>query len=102
MGRYTVQYEPDEDGWWIAQLAEDKDVATRGCSIDQARTRIRVCMRADGYEDADEAELVDEVAVAPSIRASLSETRRHGLSVRDAARILGVSHQRVQQLVSGK
>ncbi len=125
MAKYTVTYERDEGGWWIAELRGVPGVNSDGRTVADARRRVREALSlAIGDEAAERAELVDDVrlpanvkravrrAVATRARAEKLQaaaqsatralvkdlTRRYGLSVRDAADLLGVSHQRVQQL----
>jgi predicted RNase H-like HicB family nuclease len=126
--KYTVVYEQDETGSWCGHLAELPGVLTQGRSIRQVRARIREALWAwtDDRKLADAAELVDDIRVPAPIRKSVRKAQRDrsaaeqaqataseslrdaakrlteeaGLSVRDAAELLGVSHQRVQQLVS--
>jgi predicted RNase H-like HicB family nuclease len=129
MATYTVRYEYDvEDGVWTGELVEIPQVHTFGRSIQQVRNRIREALWAwtDDKQKAKRASLRDDIrlptnvkkALATAIRrrraASKAETeaatatreaarrliRDARLSTRDAAELLGVSHQRVQQLVS--
>lgn len=125
--RYTVRYEKDVAGWWIVTVPEVPGCRTQGRSLAESRKRIREAL-ALFVEDtvAKRAELLDDIRLPPgttavvrqaaSARAQLDAvqakaikatavaaralTRKLGLSVRDAADMLGVSHQRVQQLVS--
>ena len=121
---YHVTYERDESGWWVASLREVRGCHTQGRTVDEARRRIREAMELF-VANARSARLVDDVklptAAAKAIRAYATlrkradqEDRRAALaarravrllrggklkmSARDAARLLGVSHQRVHQL----
>lgn len=125
MKTYHVAYERDESGRWMASVREVRLCHTQGRTVDEARRRIREAMKLF-VNDARTAKVVDEVklpvTVAKAIRkytklrkraaqedrlASLAARRavrllRGGklkMSARDAARLLGVSHQRVHQLV---
>jgi predicted RNase H-like HicB family nuclease len=125
MATYRVTYERDEGGWWIAELHGVRGVNSDGRTIAGARRRVREALAlAIGDAEAARAVLVDDVrlpaalrravkgaaaarAKADELHAAAQEattalarelTRRHGLSVRDAAQLLGVSHQRIQQL----
>ena len=125
MSVYHVAYERDESGWWVASVREVRGCHTQGRTVDEARRRIRKAMELF-VDDARSAKLVDNVKLpAPASkairlyvalrkqadredrRASLAARRavrllRSGklkMSARDAARLLGVSHQRVHQLV---
>jgi predicted RNase H-like HicB family nuclease len=125
MNTYHVAYERDESGWWVASVREVRGCHTQGRTVDEARRRIREAMDLF-VDDARAAKLIDDVKLpvtaAKAIRAYTTlrkradrEDRRASLaarravrllrggklkmSARDAARLLGVSHQRVHQLV---
>jgi predicted RNase H-like HicB family nuclease len=128
--RYTVRYELDESGTWVATLPKLPGCVTQGRSIAQARTRIRQALAAytGDVRMARAAELVDDidvralgaqsteivskvqreraelearkVAVAPSTAQAARKLVKAGLSVRDVGALLGLSHQRVQQLIA--
>ncbi len=127
MKRYTVRYERDEQGWWVTSVNGVAGCHTQGRTIAQARRRIREALGLF-VEDADRANLVDEVKLGPLARRTMAKlrmaqrqavarqveaqrsaqeaarllTKRLHLSVRDAGEILGLSHQRVQQLVHAR
>jgi predicted RNase H-like HicB family nuclease len=127
MKRYTVKYERDEEGWWVASAAGLKGCHTQGRSIDEARRHAREAIAA--YLDlspSDEAalELRDDVKVPADVRKALAGlekarakettakaearkaaarvvrtlTQRMHLSRRDAAVLTGFSFQRIHQL----
>src|SRR6266852_4108329 len=125
MNVYHVAYQRDESGWWVASVREVRGCHTQGRTVDEARRRIREAMDLF-VDDARSAKLIDDVKLpvtaAKAIRlyATLRkradrEDRRAALaarravrllrggklkmSARDTARLLGVSHQRVHQLV---
>lgn len=124
MNAYHVAYERDESGWWVASVRGVRGCHTQGRTVDEARRRIREAMELF-VRDARSAKIVDDVKLpvlaAKAIRAyatlrqrAKQEDRRAALaarhavrllrggklkmSARDAARLLGVSHQRVHQL----
>ena len=128
MDQFTVRYERDPSGWWIVTIPEIQGCRTQGRSIAEGRRRIREAMALFIDEAAaEQATLVDDVrlprdvmrqirlvaaqrALAERVRENVKDvtraavhqlTRRAGLSVRDAAEMLGISYQRVQQLAGG-
>ena len=128
--RYTVRFDRDADsGWWVVRVPEIQGCLTQGRSIGEGRRRIREAMALFMDEsEAERATLVDDVRLPQDVmrrvrqvaavrekadrfrakaqdatRAAVGElTRRAGLSVRDAAEMLGLSFQRVQQLSGEK
>ena len=128
MRHYTVKYERDrESGWWVAQVKEAPAAITQGRTIAEARRRIReaLALALDDDQAARKAKLIDDVRLPADARQALDRARaarerleasteqaqastavavqklikKLGLSVRDAGELLGISHQRVQQLV---
>jgi predicted RNase H-like HicB family nuclease len=123
--RYRVVLERDESGAWIAWVPSVRGCHSYGRTLEQARTRIREAL-ALWVDDARDAELRFEIRLpgraqdqirraraardrsaraqrtssAAVRRAALVLTDRLGLSLRDTADLLGLSHQRVQQLLS--
>ena len=123
---YTVQFDRDADsGWWVVTVPEIPGCLTQGRSLAEGRRRIREALALFIDEKlAATVDLVDDVRLprstgavvkrAATVRAQLDElqaeaikatsaaakllVRKSGLSVRDAADLLGVSHQRIQQL----
>ena len=121
---YRVTYERDESGWWVASVRGVRGCNTQGRTVDEARRRIVEAMELF-VADARRAKIVDDVklprAATRAIRTFATlrkkadeEDRRAALaarravrvlrtgklkmSARDAARLLGLSHQRVHQL----
>ena len=123
MKRYTVRYERDEAGWWVASVKGVRGCHTQGRTLDEARRRVREAL-ALVVANVRAAELVDEVRLPREVRRTLAEfraarsraereqqkartaartavrelRRRLKLGVRDAGTLLGLSHQRVQQI----
>ncbi len=121
---YHVDYERDESGHWIATLRGVAGCHTYGRSIEEARRRIREAL-ATAVDDADDAVLADHVKLPKPVERELARARRlrrnaeerqleagaaarkavralvteMGLGVRDAGYLLGVSGQRVHDLV---
>ncbi len=123
---YTVQYERDETGWWVAQVKEAPAAITQGRTIAEARRRIReaLALALDDDAAAKRAKLIDDVKLPADARRALEEARAARarlateskkaqkstakavrallesmhLSVRDAGDLIGISPQRVHQL----
>jgi predicted RNase H-like HicB family nuclease len=125
MSTYTVRYERDERGWWVARVLGLPGCHTQGRSIAQARGRIREALGLF-VENAEEASLIDDVILPARPRTLLAcvlKARAEAksaeaawrsllcdtiqllscdlkLSLRDVSAILRMSHQRVQQIAS--
>jgi len=124
MKRYTVRYERDVEGWWVATVPRVRGCHTQGRTLDEARRRIRealalfiddantVLLRDDIRLPADVKRMLERVArtrrqtdllqreCALHLRKAVKQlSRRMGLSVRDQANLLGLSHQRVHQII---
>jgi len=121
---YHVTYERDESGWWVASVRGLRGCHTQGRTVDEARRRIIEAMDLF-IDNARSAKIVDDVKLPAAAkravraystlrksaeqqdrRAALAARRavrvlrggRLKMSARDAARVLGLSHQRVHQL----
>jgi len=62
--RYSVDYELDQSGWWVASVHEIAGCHTQGRTIEQARERIREALLLFGVPAT--AELVDHVRGSPA------------------------------------
>lgn len=122
---YTAQLEREADGRWTVELLEEPRVHTWGNTVIQALSRVReaAAMWFDTDEASielipapvlpktalriieqagqarDQARTADRVAIEKTTKAAV-ELARRGISLRDAAAILGISHQRVHQLLT--
>ncbi len=114
---YRVVYELDESGHWIATVPRVKGCHSYGRSLSEARSRVREALGLFVH-DAARAQLTDEIRLPAdmrrlviSFRAARKRAERERkqadavarrlaerLSRRDAAELLNISHQRVQQL----
>jgi predicted RNase H-like HicB family nuclease len=121
---YTARLKREKDDRWTVELEEEPRVHTWGKTVDQALARMRDAAALWFQTDEDQLEFIphpvlpkatgrtveqarkareqarnaDRVAIAQTRRAAVALTSR-GISLRDAAAILGVSHQRVHQLL---
>jgi predicted RNase H-like HicB family nuclease/DNA-binding CsgD family transcriptional regulator len=122
---YTARLEKEADGRWSVELEEEPRVHTWGKTIDQALNRMReaaalwfqtdeasidlvpqpILPKTTGrtVEQArkarEQARSADRLAIEQTRKAAAALTSR-GISMRDAAAILGISHQRVHQLLA--
>ena len=125
MKTYTARLEREEDGRWSVELEEEPRVHTWGRTVDQALARVReatalwfqvdeasvglvprpVLPKADAKaidqarQARDQARSADLLAMDQTQKA-VSALARRGVSMRDAAAILGISHQHVHQLLT--
>ena len=119
---YVLTYVRDEDGWWVASVPSVKGCHTQGRTIGEARRRIRDALELY-IKGADTAELVDDIRMDAALRKALQEAQEarreaeasqalavaktatavaklgKSMSMRDVADLVGVSHQRVHQLL---
>lgn len=125
MGKYRVVYERDETKAWTVSVPGVPGCFTWGRSLAQAKARAREALASHLDVSQSSLELDDDVRVAGAARAiqAALDARRcstaaqaiaqkataeaaqalveAGLTMRDAATILGLSHQRIGQLVTG-
>jgi predicted RNase H-like HicB family nuclease len=123
--RYVVDLERDEDGVWVAAVRGVRGCHTQGRSIRQAMSRVREALAVCVDEDVASDELEQRVHLPAEARSAVAryesacrrlerdqETARTvtdravetlvrdlSMSVRDAGCVLGLSHQRIHQLV---
>jgi predicted RNase H-like HicB family nuclease len=121
---YRVVFERDETGAWLASVPSVPGCHTYGRTLDQARRRLREALSL-WVDDAERAEFDEDVKLPAALRAAISrsqeararadreraqaqselETTARALidelhvGLRDAGELLGISHQRVQQLL---
>ena len=128
MKTYHVTYERDESGWWVASVRGLRGCHTQGRTVDEARRRVVDAMELF-IDNARSVKIVDDVKLPAAAKRAIrtyatlrkkaeQEDRRAALaarravralrggrlkmSARDAARVLGLSHQRVHQLAQEK
>jgi len=121
---YTITYERDEKGLWVAHVKGIAGCHTQGRTIAQARDRIREALAL--FDDhADKAQLEDDVQLPGDVNRLVSAqrsarskqeaaeaelrvlnvkaarvlTKQVGLSLRDAGELLGASQESVRQWV---
>lgn len=125
MSTYRATVERDADGYWFVDFPDVPGCHTQGRTLRAARSRMRDAL-ALWVDDADTAEIAETVALPQAARdaiqdslVSRADAERHaqaargattraarmltaeGLPMRDTAELLGMSHQRVSQLVNG-
>jgi len=125
MNTYTARLEQEHDGRWSIELEEEPRVHTWGKTVDQALGRMKeaaamwfgidedtitliprpVLPKTAGRtvdqarQAREKARVADREAIEQTRKAAVTLTSR-GISIRDAAAILGISHQRVHQLLA--
>ena len=126
---FVARYERDENNYWsvVADLGGKRTAISDGQTLPKARRRIRqaIALLLDAsegsfevvddvflpatvrramrsYEAAQEAAKVKARALDEARRKAAEALERHGLSRRDAGELLGLTGQRVQQLVAAR
>lgn len=122
--QYTVKLERDEDGWWVASIPEVPGCHTQARTIVQAKERAREALGLFIGDAAETVELIIKAEIPPGARRAVDQSRRSreraeaeaakaneatrhaveeltslGLSTRDAGELLGLSRQRVHQVL---
>ena len=123
MTTYSVTYRRDPgDDAWLVDVEGMPDVHTFGRTLEEAAVNAREAIAVTVDADESKVELQEHFAVAEVNVEELADLRDQaqelheiylsrqraaalrlaeaGVSRRDSARMLGVSHQRVQQLVT--
>jgi len=126
MKRYKAIFERDESGSWLARIPSIRGGHTHGRTLEQARARLREALGL--WIDRPEDVVIEETIRLPAdLRTAIERSRRtrkraereqnnaqtqtraaaealveEGVSLRDAGELLGLSHQRVQQLVQAR
>lgn len=121
--RFLVTRDEEDPQVWLAQWVDDDRVHTFARSLAELEDRARDALALWLHTDADAVKIELDVALPRSVFQDLAQLRRQhdepeeslvldrqrslavrlveeqGMTYRDAARFLGVSHQRVSQLV---
>ncbi|MGH9306200.1 MAG: type II toxin-antitoxin system HicB family antitoxin [Acidimicrobiales bacterium] len=125
METYTARLEREEDGRWTVELEEEPRVHTWGKTVEQALARMRDAAALWFETDEHEIDLIPQAVLPKTTRRTVDQARQareqarnadrlaveqtrkaataltnRGISMRDAAAILGISHQRVHQLLA--
>ena len=124
--RYTAVFERDDKGMWLVDLAEEPRVHSYGRTLAAARDGIHQVAATWFHLEPAVLELVEDIRLPEGIKARVENARRlreHAqaaqlsaqsetrdvaqllvksarLSLRDAADVLGLSPQRIQQLLA--
>ena len=124
MKTYTIRCERDEARWWVATVPELPAAVTQARRLDQIESRVaEVVQMLTGKDRGDytlawdvklprtvsqavararkqrEVALATEAAAAASTADAANLLMGAGLTTRDAGRLLGLTHQRIAQIV---
>ena len=122
MKKYTVEYELDENEWWVARVKEIPACLTQGRNIEQAQARIVEALSLF-IEKPAEAQLAHVFRLSREAKQKIAEAKKarlraeteaaraseksrdavelltsQGLSFQDVGTLLGMSRQRAHQL----
>ena len=120
---YKAIFQRDESGAWLARIPAIRGCHTYGRTIEQARHRLREALGL-WIDDPERAAIEEEIRLPSRLKAAIARSRQtreraeqeretaqqqtraaaealvqEGVSLRDAGELLGLSRQRVQQLV---
>lgn len=123
--KVEVRFEPDDNGMWFVEVVAEPRIHSQGKTIESAERNIREALALWHGGDDDDFDivptyalpkrLVSLVELARDLRASAQEIEEEltqktaqaveqlsdrGISRRDASTLLGISHQRVQQILN--
>jgi predicted RNase H-like HicB family nuclease len=126
MNRYRAVFERDDTGTWLARVPSIPGCHTYGRTLGQTRARLREALGL-WISRPETAEIDEDILLPSDLKAAIRRSRRtreraereqehaqeetraaatalvgDGVSLRDAGELLGLSHQRVQQLVNGR
>jgi predicted RNase H-like HicB family nuclease len=125
MSEHRVLFEVDEDGNWLVTASDIAGCHSYGRSLSEARSNIRQALDLF-VEDGESKDLIEDQRLPRSTQAAITACRRVraeatkanedalsttvstarflseevGLGTRDIGELLGISHQRVAQLLS--